>query len=360
MSKIPYKFDSGSHTPLSRQLVATLKLAIIHGDYKPGEVLPTMEELSKESRCSLKVARRALEILAADGWTHPVCGVGSVVLERNDGAIANGRLLVYVRQTGYSYYCSGFLSVLESRLLAHGYKTYALNASARSESPALRRFENLLKEKWSLVIVFSGGAKSRRLAEESGQPFMLIGDGAPLPVCKASTCMGRVDFRIGKALPDFVAECEKRRIQSVIQFKYDRGSFDATKMLAASGIESQTIRFRRESSPEAVSLSAMKEMSRIVRRGKFPDLFLFTDDVLAQGALITLAMAGVKIPKDVAVATHANKGLGPIWPKALSRLEVDPAANGRKAADAIVRFFSTGSMFADLDLGSVWRKGETM
>lgn len=358
--RIAFEYDRGAHMPRYKQLATTIKLAIIRGDFRSGEYLPTINELAEQSRSSFKVSRKALELLAAEGWTRPVLGHGSEVLERKDAESADGRILVYVRQTGYSYYCSCFLSVLETRLLSHGYKTYTVNASDRSETAACGRFSNLLKERWELVVLFGGGAEARRLAAKHGRPFMLVGDGSPLRRCNAPTCVGRVNFRVGKALLDFVAECESRGVRSVVQFQYDRGSFDAAKMLAASGISVETVVVRRKSTTEAVSQAAFAEMSRMIAAGRFPDLFLFTDDILAQGALIALSMSGVNVPGDVAVATHSNKGLGPIWPKPLSRLEVDPAANGRATANAIVGFLKTGNPPPDLDLGSVWKKGETM
>ena len=360
VKKPAFRIDPAGDAPLSRQLAAAIRTAIVQGTYRPGDVLPPIRALAPASGSSAKVARRALELLAADGWTRPVRGIGSVVLDRGEDTLTNGRILVYVRQTGYSYYCAELLSVLDRRLLAKGYTVSVVSASGRSETPGCRRFGTRLREKWALVVLMDGGAEARRLADDSGRPLLLVGDSMPLPKTTAPSCIGRIGVRFGKVMPAFVRECVRAGVRSVVQFKYDPGAFDAAEMLAVAGIKSENVRIGRKSTPQAVALSAMAEMRRIAARRPLPDLFLFTDDYIAQGALLALAAAGIRVPEDVKVATHANKGLGPIWSKPLSRFEVDPAAHGRAIADAILRFLEAGDPPQNLELGSVWRKGETL
>ena len=69
MPKIELK--KGTGTPMSMQLAAAVKKLIIHGRLHPGDVLPGIYELAAQCGSSVKVARRALELLAKDGWTVP-------------------------------------------------------------------------------------------------------------------------------------------------------------------------------------------------------------------------------------------------------------------------------------------------
>jgi DNA-binding LacI/PurR family transcriptional regulator len=62
-----------------------------------------------------------------------------------------------------------------------------------------------------------------------------------------------------------------------------------------------------------------------------PDMVVFLDDYVAQGALLIFTAAGIRVPEDLQVISMANKGLGPVWLKPLTRFEVDAA----KEADAI-------------------------
>jgi DNA-binding LacI/PurR family transcriptional regulator len=93
--------------------------------------------------------------------------------------------------------------------------------------------------------------------------------------------------------------------------------------------------------------------------GARPDVILFTDDYAAQGGLIALKALGLRIPEDVAVVTHANKGHGPFWEKPLTRLEMDPVAHGKTLAAAIAGYLRGEPFPQNLRLGSVWREGET-
>ena len=47
------------------------------------------------------------------------------------------------------------------------------------------------------------------------------------------------------------------------------------------------------------------------------------------GGLIALAATGIRVPEEMRVATLANRGLGPVWFKPLTRLEYDPVGNAR-------------------------------
>ena len=71
-------------------------------------------------------------------------------------------------------------------------------------------------------------------------------------------------------------------------------------------------------------------------RGWLPDLLVFTDDFLTSGALLSLVVAGFRIPDDVRVVSIANKGLGPVSTVPLARVENDADLHGDIIADSIL------------------------
>jgi DNA-binding LacI/PurR family transcriptional regulator len=78
-------------------------------------------------------------------------------------------------------------------------------------------------------------------------------------------------------------------------------------------------------------------MARWLAGGRrLPDAFYFTDDYLAQGALTALLDHGVRIPAQVQVITHANRNLGPVFPRPLTRVELDPVGDGHLLAKLVV------------------------
>ena len=188
------------------QLAKILKDEVSRGLWKAGDVLPSIKALAERYHTSEKVPRKALEILAEEGWTVPRRSVGSILVDRGIDNMLRGRVLVYSRGTGYSYYCAAFMSILDARLLASGYKTFIVNSDTRSERNACNAFKALLKEKWGLVALRGGGARALRLVADSSRPFVLIGDGAPMPRISAPNCVARIETNGGKALPDFLRE----------------------------------------------------------------------------------------------------------------------------------------------------------
>ena len=181
----------------------------------------------------------------------------------------------------------------------------------------------------------------------------------PLPRFSASSCIGRFEIRIGKSIPDFIRECVRQRIARVVQFKYAGGAFDVAWQLTQTGVKVASVDIPRKSSLEEVLRASFAAMCRIAAKRNLPGLFLFTDDYVAQGALMALALSGVRIPEDVSVVTHANKGLGPVWEKPLSRLEMDAFAHAHAVSAAVVAYLKSGEPPPDLDLGSVWKRGAT-
>ena len=79
-------------------------------------------------------------------------------------------------------------------------------------------------------------------------------------------------------------------------------------------------------------------------QARLPDLFLFTDDYLFQGALPVLLKSGVSIPGRLKLATFSNRGNGPVAPVPFDRIETDPIQNGERIAEAILHYFKTGRL----------------
>lgn len=353
------KLDSNLAVPLFMQLAAALKEEIARGRWKPGDVLPTVRELSQNySQASVKTSRRALEVLAKEGWTKPRRRVGSVVMDRGIDVRTKGRVLILTNDPCHGYYHMRFLLVLGHRFRKHGYGLVPIRCGERGDAMPIRRVAEVLKERWSFVLVMGNADEARRVVVESERPFALVGNGAPLSRFSAPLCAGRFEVRCEKAIPGFVRECVRRRISRVVQFKYAAGAFDVAGQLSYAGIATETVTIPPKPSLEGIVRASFSAMRRQVAKRDLPELFIFTDDYVAQGALMALALAGVRLPDDVAVVTHSNKGITPIWEKPLARLEMDPTAHARAVADAVVDYLYTG-VPRDLDLGSVWKNSAT-
>ncbi|MEH2921871.1 GntR family transcriptional regulator [Samsonia erythrinae] len=73
------KLDGDSVLPLYRQLEKTIKSAILNGEFKPGQKIPTELELSRNYQVSRITVRKALEALTRDNLLTRISGKGTFV-----------------------------------------------------------------------------------------------------------------------------------------------------------------------------------------------------------------------------------------------------------------------------------------
>ena len=142
---------------------------------------------------------------------------------------------------------------------------------------------------------------------------------------------------------------------------------DITDALGKTGIQVETLRYQcrtrledEEYEMTSWALSALSRRLSAKGRGTLPDLLFFNDDHIATGALLALALAGVRVPEDVRVATWANKNYAPVFTKPLSRMEMDNAAIGAAIARGVLEYLGTGAFPQDVTVGPKYVRGETM
>lgn len=357
--KLPFSIDRSDDMTLADQMLQGLKKAIVHGVYKPGQMLPGIHEMAEAAGVSEKVPRRALAQLAKIGYIVSKRGARSVVADR--GKERRGKVLFFNSETGFGFHSSWLVEAIRSRLLKANYRLTAISAYDLKKDGSSPLLSESLKEHWDLVIEMGMRAGARRAISESGWPFLVLGDGGKCVPSDAANCIGKIELRNGRAVPDFVHACAKKGVRHVVQFLYDEGGFDVSEMLAMPKIPCTTVRIPRYRNPFGMYSGGHEYMCTYLKKsgGKLPDVFLFTDDHLAHGGLLALMERGIKVPEDVKVVTHANRGLGPFWVKPLTRLEMDPVAQGAVVAKAVLDYFRTRALPSDIVLGSDWKVGET-
>jgi len=357
--KLPFVIDRDANMSLREQMVQGLKKSIVKGVFKPGELLPGIDELAKATGVSEKISRQALAHLAEIGWCVSRRGSKSVVADRGKERL--GRVLFFNSETGFGFHSSWLVDALRSRLLKADYRLTAISAYDLRADGSSRLLSESLKEHWDLVIEFGMRPGARKAIEESGWPFLVLGDGGRAVPSTAANCVGQVELLNGLAVPDFVRACARKGIRSVVQFLYDEGGFDVEASMDEMKISCQTVRIPRYRRPIGMYEGAYAAVSSLLQQPDriLPDVFLFTDDHLAQSGLLALLKHGVRIPEDVRVVTHANRGLGPFWTTPLTRLEMDPVAQGAALAKAVIEFFKKHRFPQDVVLGSVWKPGKT-
>ena len=358
MSRNSFRVDRSSNMPLAEQLYRSLRKAIVCGDYRSGECLPGIRDLAVAAGVSEKVSRNALARLAEIGWCESERGRRSVVADRGKDRL--GRVLIFNAAAYFGFHSSRFIGALRALLLSSDYRLTAVSAYDLKSNGTSQILSETLKEHWDLVIEMGMRQGTRHAIENAGWPFVVLGDGGKCIPSVAANCVGAVELRNGLAVPEFVQACAKKRIRSVVQFLHDEGGFDVSGMMTMAEIKCKTVRLPRVKVPFDMYRKAYVAMTELLKQDSArPDVFLFTDDHLAHGGLLALMERGVRVPEDVKVVTHANRGLAPFCIKPLTRLEMDPVAQGREVAQAVLAYFRTGRFPKGIVLGSVWKQGET-
>lgn len=75
--------SNSGEIPIYEQIASQIKSAVIAGEVKPGEALPSLRFLARELRVSVISTKRAYEELEREGYITSVPGKGSFAAEIN-------------------------------------------------------------------------------------------------------------------------------------------------------------------------------------------------------------------------------------------------------------------------------------
>ena len=340
---VPFKVDRAAPGTLSKQMADGVREAIASGHFKPGDILPTILEWSHLLGVSIRVPETAVATLVREGLLIAQKGVGCIVNPRKK-SVWLGRVLVVVPDGDHVYYHNILVGRLRANLSLAGYLftqvTVLLKPNGRYD---FRQLAHELKARPGFTLLLEDRPAIVRFLSKSGTPFGVF---AQTP-CNLPGCVANFTMDHGGAVAPFVRHCVRAGIRSVLQvLRVQRPIFDAVPALEESGIRAD--RFEIPTAPdyvatEAVShgaLSAFRKRLADEGRAWLPDLFLFIDDFLATGALVAMQEAGIRIPDDVKVVSLANKGLGPVYPVTLTRMEYDGFRIGDTLSRAVCSFLA--------------------
>ena len=89
-------FATHADVPLYRQLVTQVQLAILSGDLRPGDRLPSTRELARRFAIHPNTVSAGYRELEREGWTELRHGSGVYVCDRRTPETAEGRLDAYI------------------------------------------------------------------------------------------------------------------------------------------------------------------------------------------------------------------------------------------------------------------------
>ena len=352
--------QNDSRTLIS-QVVDGLRQGIFSGFYRPGDVVPSYRDLSSILGVSQIVTKAALRQLVDEGFVVSRPRIGSVVRDRMEKQW-RGHVL-FLSEVGEENYAQMVLSdVLLDRLTAAGY--LMTQVSIPQMSPRQYDFSRLdvaLAQSVDLVVTVL--ARPPVLAHLARQkiPYAVFSEYRKMPPSAVGSTW--LDFDL--ALPDFAAACKAEGVEEVVLFYFWPTRCDAAVVLRKAGVRVRKVRVKVDLSKIrliGVKRAGVETFSRLIAEGRLPrgTVCLITDDYLASGALTAIACAGLKVPEDLRLVTFANKHLGPVYIRELTRMEFDARHAGEVLSDAVLEYLKTGVYPPNSVVGPVWVEGETM
>lgn len=360
--KVPFAIDRKSADGLAEQMTNLLRQAIVSGYYKAGDVLPTILEWSKLLKVSIRVPEAAVSMLVKEGLITARKRYGCVVSARRN-SVWIGRVLAIVPDGDHVYDQNVLVGRLRTRLSAEGYMFTQVTVVRGSNGRyACAQLDHELRMKPDIALLIGNRDELEARLSRSGVSFGVIGAKR----CTFPNAVVNMIWDAETAVADFVAHCVRAGVKRVMQVTKASGrNFDARQALSAAGVKAEEwatpvmTKFGRAEGTQRGAMHAFRRRFEKEGRDWLPDLILFTDDYVAAGALPSLLMAGVRIPEDVRVVSLSNRGLGPVYPMDLTRMENDGAQQGEAFADAVVAFLDHRKCRNPLGVGLVYVPGES-
>ena len=315
----------------SDEIADVLRLEIEGGRYRVGECLPSVDEL----RCRFGVGefavRSAFHKLRDEGLVSVTKHVGVTVAEKV-ARIWKGQIVFVHSSKAGSYFPHKLSMQLASRFEAAGWGMHSVFLEANEDGCIdTETLECHISGGLAFAVVLSEFRQITELLDRASVPYVVV-DGYTREFPNA-----RAVIRDSKSecYAELVNYMKASGMKTMLEIDYERRMDRAfKKLLADSGIivRRELCRFDNETIHQ---LSDVREIgfnavSRFLSGNKrqLPDIVLFDDDYLAAGGVLAIFKAGLRIPDDIAVATHSNKGDEMLIGVPHCRIENDPASQG--------------------------------
>lgn len=365
---LPFSVNRNDARSLVDQVADGLRQAIVTGHWRVGDEIPSTRELVPLLGVSHIVTRAALSRLAAEGYVLSRHGLHPVVRDRA-AKQWRGHVALVCPEGDDNYLQTILAGALRNRLLEEGYLFSQVSVRRGSDGKHdFSQLEAALSRSVDLVVALYDFMETFRFLAARKVPFAALRQTPKRP----AGAVGFTHLAYNHAARDFAAECVRFGVREVVEVLWGDNMCDVSAACAEVGVKVSRRRVRVDVAKgrlDAVRRAGMEffaKMAETLKTAKRPGgqrngrAFFIADDYLASGALLALAEAGLKAPRDMRVATWANAGLAPAYPRELSRMELDPVAAGETVAAAALEYLSTGQYPEGTVVGPKWVKGETM
>ncbi len=339
--KLPFKLNPSAKGSYTEQLTESLREAIRSGCLRPGDRLPSWDEMAAELGVSRRIPRAALTILGKEGYVISRPRIGTVVGRSADRRSWKAPILYVRYEVDAASYCSNTcLEVFRRRMLEEGYPTMPLEIPRKKRGGLdFPLIEGVRHFRHSLVV--------NNCSYHPEIDEWCAGLGAPVLAATDGKVYQEREFEM--ALYDFADHCRRKGIRRIMEVTFaSPTTIRLPSSFARAGIKVEGWMIppvKDRPRPESVRTAAEQAFAHRLAEGQgwLPDLFFFTDDYLAEGALLAMALNGVRIPQEVKVVTLANAGNVPVWDGSCATLLYRQSVRGERLAAAALDILMPGS-----------------
>ena len=358
--KLPFGIRRDDGRTLVQQVVDGVRGAIHHGYYKPGDLLPRYEDFAPAIGVSEIVVRGAVRQLAEEGYLSVRPRLGTVVRDCGVKRWRGHVVMVYpVGDEGY--FQTVLIGALRDTLAAEGY--LLTQACVRICPGGKHDFSSLdmaLAHSADIVLALYNYTEILRHLAVCKIPFVAVGH---IPE-KPKGALGVTGYDNKTALAEFAAACKRIGAREIVATFWTALQSECKAAFAEAGIPVSELKVFPDISAgriTGVERAGRLAFARLASSGQISRdaVYYFDDDHLARGALTALLYAGLHAPEDIRIATSANAGSIPDYPRELSRLEIDPAQVGEDLVRNAIAFLRTGR-YPEGGFAARWIPGETL
>ena len=326
------------------EIAAALRAELADGALRAGAALPPVNDLRRRFGAGEFAVRHALQLLRDEGLIVLKRSLGARVAPKAGNAWKGTVAFIALSVTG-SFYPHAVATHLSRRLEAAGWRFAPIFPEIASDGTLdetqLRR--HLANGIDFAIGLFARPALSAMLAR-AGVPHVIVnGFNRDFPDANA---VFKVD--IADAFAELLDAFRAAKVKTVVEFDYERVMDRSFKLqLAAGGFDVQRIMVSTDGGRisdlygfRAAGYAAVSEFLATRGSRRLPDAILFDDDYFAAGGISALLAAGLRIPRDIRVATFMNRGNELAFDRKITGFGHDPAAVATTIADYAIAFLN--------------------
>ena len=322
---------------LHEKIHAALRREILL-QHKPGDRLPSEAELAKRFRVSLVTLRNATLALESEGFVKRLSGVGVVVSERK----AHGCVALVSRDVAFNprplYFHLRFTPLLQRNLIRAGWKTVT-HLQIESDPGSLDELrEGMARGRYGAVI-WTIGDVPRDIRNQAAKQGVVLFGGSEQRLAEVD-----YDAMIRAGVDDLV-EAGCRRVAGLFSGPptelpgSDNGhaTLVFNERLYHHGLKTAPGRVVQDTEARLLGSGWQGFRDLWTASRDRPDGLLVLDDVLYRDAARAILELGIRVPSQLRIVTHSNRGDDLVHPFPVSLLEVDPEEMAAAAAEFIIQ-----------------------